>query len=71
MAYATQAHDAQAAQMARISNYNRSNSSTTNSTYIGSMHVHTGAKDAEGISRDMEDALKRRSLAAAANYGQA
>ena len=71
MAYADQARQAQAAQMARISNDNRSSSSTTNSTRIGSVTVQTAATDADGIARDMEDALKRRSLAAAANYGQA
>lgn len=71
MAHADQARQAQAAQMARISNDNRSSSSTTNSTRIGSVTVQTAATDADGIARDMEDALKRRSLAAAANYGQA
>ncbi|TGD94911.1 M23 family metallopeptidase [Methylobacterium nonmethylotrophicum] len=71
MAYASQARDAQAAQMARISNDNRSSRSTTNTTHVGSVTVQTAATDANGITRDMEDALKRRSLAAAANYGQA
>ncbi|GJD63750.1 hypothetical protein [Methylobacterium frigidaeris] len=72
MASVTQSRDAQAAQAARISNDNRSSSSVrNNSTINGGVHVHTAATDANGITRDMEDALKRRSLAAAANYGQA
>jgi murein DD-endopeptidase MepM/ murein hydrolase activator NlpD len=72
MASVGQAQAAQAAQAARISNDNRSSSSVRNSSTInGGVHVHTAATDANGITRDMEDALKRRSLAAAANYGQA
>lgn len=72
MASVGQARHAQAAQAARVSNDNRSSSSVRNNATInGGVHVHTAATDANGITRDMEDALKRRSLAAAANYGQA
>lgn len=71
MASVDQARQAQAAQMSRVMNDNRSSATTTNSTRIDTLNVHTGATDADGITRDMEGALKRRSLAAAANYGQA
>ena len=71
MASVNQARDAQAAQIGRQMNDNRSTSTTTNSTRIGSVTVQTAATDANGIARDMEDALKRRSFVAAATTGQA
>ncbi|AWB24803.1 M15 family peptidase [Methylobacterium currus] len=71
MASVSQAREAQAAQIGRQMNDNRSNSTTTNSTHIGSVTVQTAATDASGIARDMEESLKRRSFVAAATTGQA
>ncbi|KMO33910.1 hypothetical protein VQ02_19940 [Methylobacterium variabile] len=71
VASVNQARNAQAAQIGRQMNDNRSSTTTTNSTRIGSVTVQTAATDAGGIARDMEEALKRRSFVAAATTGQA
>jgi hypothetical protein len=66
---ASQTQAAQATMASAVSNDNRS--SVSNSTKIGDVHVHTAATEPDSIARDMEGALKRRSFAVAANYGQA
>lgn len=71
MASVSQAREAQTAQIGRQMNDNRSSTTTTNSTHIGSVTVQTAATDASGIARDMEESLKRRSFVAAATTGQA
>lgn len=43
--------------------------SSTSETKIGKVVIHTQAKDAHGIAKEMNDALKRRGLASSANYG--
>lgn len=53
------------------SNDNRpsSTNTSTSETNIGNVVIHTQAKDAHGIAKEMKDALKRRALASTANYG--
>lgn len=69
--FVEQAKMAQAANAARVSNDNRSNIDQSSQTTIGDVHVHTNASDADGIARDMQGAMRRRSFAMSANYGQA
>lgn len=50
---------------------NTTNDNSSQANFHGGITVNTAATDASGIARDMQDAIRRRSFAAAANYGQA
>lgn len=67
--FVAQAQSAQAAMASNTSNDNRS--SVSNETrFNGPITVQTAATDANGIARDMEGALRKRSFAMGSNYGQ-
>lgn len=67
----TAAHSAQAANVqSRTMNDNRS-TSTSEANFNGGIHVHTAATTGDGIAAELQDSIRRKSFATAANYGQA
>lgn len=51
-------------------NSQSSTSTSTSETHIGKVEIHTQAKDADSIAKEITPALKRSSDAAQSNYGQ-
>lgn len=50
---------------------NQSSSTSSSQTTVGTVNIHTQAKDANGIARDFAGALRRNDLATQSNYGLA
>lgn len=73
-AFADQVRSAQAANISRISNDNRSTTSNDNSSethFHGDFNIQTAATDGPGLMADLRQSLSRRTLAMSVNTGQA
>ena len=68
--FVAQAQSAQAAMASNTSNDNRSTVSH-DTRFNGPITIQTASTDPDGIARDMEGALRKRSFAMGSNYGQA
>ena len=66
-AHAAEVHNS--AWKAAVANHRHTHRTSSNSTHIGELHVHSAAKDATGIAKDIKPALSRKLLTTQSDYG--